>query len=157
MKNTMKSQWFELDEVDHELMKFAVVIATFRDQYIIIYNKKREGWEIPGGSREPGESIVQTAIRELYEETGAVQFEIMPFGIYEWNGSCGMVFYAKVEQLNALPAFEIEAIKFEDVLPEGMNFGEMFYIFNEKWMERKNKRHRQYSIDIRNIEEINRS
>lgn len=66
------SQWYELDEVDHELMKFAVIIATFQNQYIIIHNNKRGGWEIPGGSRETGESIVQTASRELYEETGAV-------------------------------------------------------------------------------------
>ncbi|MBD3922133.1 NUDIX domain-containing protein [Paenibacillus sp. PR3] len=149
------SQWFELDEVDHEHMKFAVIIATFHDQYIIIHNKKRGGWEIPGGSREPGESIVQTASRELYEETGAVRFDLMPFGIYEMNGSYGMVFYAKVEELSALPAFEIEAIRFEDVLPEGMNFDEMFYIFNDKWMERKYKMHTLYSINNRNIEETN--
>lgn len=65
-----------------------------------------------------------------------------------------MVFYAEVEQLSALPAFEIEAIKFEDVLPEGMNFGDMFYIFNDKWMERKYKRLTIYSIDTRNLEEV---
>jgi 8-oxo-dGTP pyrophosphatase MutT (NUDIX family) len=29
-----------------------------------------EWWELPGGGAEPGESVHETAIRELYEETG---------------------------------------------------------------------------------------
>ncbi|GMK41271.1 hypothetical protein PCCS19_43270 [Paenibacillus sp. CCS19] len=142
-------QWYELEDIDHELMKFAVIIATFHNQFIIIHNKKRGGWEIPGGSREEGEPIIHTASRELFEETGAVRFELTPFGIYEWRGSYGMVFCAEVEELQPLPAFEIEEIKFEDELPEGMNFGEMFYLFHDKWLERKNWRLTTHSIAIK--------
>lgn len=149
------SQWFELNEIDHELMKFAVLLAKFNNQFIIISNKKRGGWEIPGGNKEMGESILQTASRELFEETGALKFELTPFGIYQWNGSFGMVFYAEVMEMDTLPEFEIEEVKFEDVLPRGLNFGDMFYIFSDKWDERKDKKLTKYSIDINNVDNVN--
>lgn len=35
-----------------------------------------------GGHREPGETIEETARRELYEETGALRYTIEPLGTY---------------------------------------------------------------------------
>ena len=35
-----------------------------------------------GGHREDGEDILETAKRELYEETGAITFDITPICIY---------------------------------------------------------------------------
>lgn len=148
-------QWYELNEINHEILEFAVLIAKYNNQFIIINNEKRGGWEVPGGTREIGETILYTASRELYEETGAVRFELMPFGIYQLNGSFGMVFFAEVEEMNTLPGFEIEEIKFEDVLPEGMNFGDLYYSFYDRWNERKDKRLEKYAIDIKNLDEVN--
>ena len=148
-------QWYELNEIKHEILKFTVLIAKYNNQFIIINNEKRGGWEIPGGTREIGETILYTASRELYEETGAVRFELTPFGIYQLNGSFGMVFFAEVEEMSTLPGFEIEVIKFEDALPEGMNFGDLYYSFYDRWNERKDKRLEKYAIDIRNLDEVN--
>ncbi|MHA6484092.1 NUDIX hydrolase [Paenibacillus sp. strain BS8-2] len=148
------NDWYELNEIDHELVNFAVLLAKFKNQFIIIHNKNRGGWEIPGGKREIGESILQAASRELYEETGAVRFELIPFGIYQWRGSFGMVFNAEVEELSKLPGFEIEEIKFEDVLPLGMNFGEMFYIYNDKWNQITKNTLTKYNIDINNLKKF---
>ncbi|MDQ0112361.1 NUDIX hydrolase [Paenibacillus harenae] len=130
--------WFEWNEVNQELMQFAVIIARFNNQFVIIKNRKRGGWEVPGGRREPGEYILDTARRELFEETGAIQFEIAPFGIYSWRGSYGMVFEANIKEFASLPDYEIEEIKFVDTLPAGLNFGDMFYLFVEKWRHRFN-------------------
>ncbi|MFC5470762.1 NUDIX domain-containing protein, partial [Cohnella suwonensis] len=148
-------RWYELSDIEHEPVKFAVVIAKFKNQFIIIYNKKRGGWEIPGGNREKGEALLHTASRELFEETGAVRFELIPFGIYQWNESLGMVFFAEVQEIDNIPDFEIDEIKFEDALPEGMNFGNMFYIFVDKWNEIKDKKLKKYNIDIKYLNKVN--
>jgi 8-oxo-dGTP diphosphatase len=66
-----------------------------------------------------------------------------------------MVFYAVIEEMCTLPEFEIEEIKFEDALPEGMNFGDIFYIYYAKWIERKDKKLTKYNIDIKNLEKVN--
>lgn len=59
------------EEIKDELLKFAVIIARTKEGFIFCKHKKRDTWEIPGGHREPGEIIIDTARRELYEETGA--------------------------------------------------------------------------------------
>jgi 8-oxo-dGTP diphosphatase len=41
-------------------------------------------WHIPGGASEPGESVVETALRELREETGLEAVAQSLAGIY-WN------------------------------------------------------------------------
>ncbi|WP_338543819.1 NUDIX domain-containing protein [Paenibacillus tundrae] len=144
------SYWYDINEIMHDEIQFAIMLTTFNDKFIIIHNSKRGGWEIPGGNREPGETMLETASRELYEETGAVEFELTPYGIYKWNGSLGMVFHAKVEVLDELPDSEISEIKFEDNLPAGMNFGDMFYLFSEKWDECADKQMKKYTVTIKN-------
>ena len=41
-----------------------------------------KSFEIPGGHIEPGESPEQAARRELYEETGALDYTLQPVGVY---------------------------------------------------------------------------
>ena len=41
-------------------------------------------WHIPGGASEPGESVVETALRELHEETGLEASAESLTGIY-WD------------------------------------------------------------------------
>ncbi|MDR3206374.1 MAG: NUDIX domain-containing protein [Candidatus Methanoplasma sp.] len=38
--------------------------------FLMVYNTKRDGWEMPGGKIEPGESPEQAAKREYEEESG---------------------------------------------------------------------------------------
>jgi len=52
-------------------MGAAVVILDERGRVLLVkHTYGRLNWELPGGISEPGESVVETALREVGEETG---------------------------------------------------------------------------------------
>ena len=58
------------DNVDDDLLKFAVIISMTNGKWIFCKHKERETYEVPGGRREFGENIIDTVKRELKEELG---------------------------------------------------------------------------------------
>ncbi len=63
------------NNIADELLKFAVIIAKTEGKWVFCRHRERDTYEVPGGHREPGETILETAKRELMEETGAVDFD----------------------------------------------------------------------------------
>ena len=108
------------DCVEDSLLKFAVIIAKNNGKWIFCKHKERNTYEIPGGHREKGESIFDTAKRELQEETGAISFTINPICAYsvmeKGQGerdseveTFGMLYYAEIFSFEQLHS-EIECI-----------------------------------------------
>lgn len=112
---------------DDKLLKFAVIISRYNGKWVFCKHKDRNTYEIPGGHREPGEQILETAKRELYEETGALQFDISPVCVYSVVGknavnqtgeeTYGMLYYADIHSFENKLHSEIESISFWDNLP----------------------------------------
>ena len=107
------------EDVKDELLRFAVVIAKHDGKWVLCKHKKRETLEFPGGHRETGEAIAETAKRELMEETGAVKFEIRPICVYSVTGKTrvnetgeeafGGLFYAEIASFGEIHS-EMEKI-----------------------------------------------
>ena len=76
----MKVQFYE--SVEDRLLKFAVIISKADGKWVFCKHKERNTYEVPGGHREDGETILETAKRELYEETGAIKYELKPVCVY---------------------------------------------------------------------------
>lgn len=118
-------------ELEDSLIKFAVIVARTNHQWIFCRHRDRLTYEIPGGHRELGESIWETANRELYEETGAVDYQLKPVCVYsvtDWNEegngeeTFGMLYYAEVNQLGPLPGYEIEEVILVDEIPSELTY-----------------------------------
>ena len=116
------------EQVEDNLLKFAVIIARFNGKWVICKHRERETYEVPGGHRDAGESIYEAACRELQEETGAVSFEIKPVCVYSVIGrtrvdeslngeTFGMLYTAEIFTFGELNS-EIEKILIMDELPE---------------------------------------
>ncbi len=118
----LEINFFETDEIADELIKFAVIIAKHNGKWVFCKHKERDTYEFPGGHREAGETILEAAKRELYEETGAVDYDIAPICIYSVTGkskineelgqntSYGMFYYAEVREFEKELHSEIEKI-----------------------------------------------
>ena len=51
------------DTVDDSLLKFAVIISLSNGKWVFCKHKERDTYEAPGGHREVGEDILETAKR----------------------------------------------------------------------------------------------
>ena len=60
-------------QVDHDQtspLTASLIVVRRHGHVLLVFDRWKQVWELPGGGREPGESVRATAIRELAEETG---------------------------------------------------------------------------------------
>ncbi|MGN1131147.1 MAG: NUDIX domain-containing protein [Ruminococcus sp.] len=120
------------DKVDDSLLKFAVIISKSEGKWVFCKHKDRDTYEVPGGHREPGEAILDTAKRELKEETGAVEFSIEPICVYSVKGknrvndtgeeTYGMLYCAEITRFEKELHSEMEKVVFLDEVPIKMTY-----------------------------------
>ena len=108
------------DSVADELLKFAVVVSRYDGKWVFCKHKERDTYEAPGGHREADVDILDTAKRELQEETGAVKFSIEPVCVYSVTGknrvndtgeeTFGLLCYADIEEFSGTLDSEMEQV-----------------------------------------------
>jgi 8-oxo-dGTP diphosphatase len=102
-------------------MRFVYAVGFLEGEFLMIYNPRREGWEMPGGHMEGGESPEEAIRREYLEESG---FEFLPLarmdmgevavfaGLIEHRGKGEMrgAFFSELPERLAFPEVEYREI-----------------------------------------------
>lgn len=118
------------ENVADELLRFAVIITKHDGKWVFCKHRKRNTLEVPGGHRETAEDIMHTAKRELYEETGAIEYKIEPVCVYsvtspdsfDGKESFGMLYYADVTVFEKELHNEIEKVVLMKEFPSNWTY-----------------------------------
>ncbi len=126
----------KIGEVEESLYSRVVIVSLYKNKFVFCRQKGRDTWEIPGGHIEEGEDWLTAAKRELFEETGAEEFEIEPICVYTISKPA-MLCFAKIQKMGKMPNFEIAEIGLFDTMPENATYPDTHKVMFEKVKEIK--------------------
>ena len=106
--------------------KYVVICSSYQGKWILSKHRERDTWETQGGHIENGETPLECAKRELFEESGICDAEIYPVcdyvGYNSKSSSNGVVFLAVVHSIGHLPKSEMDDICIFDTLPKNLTY-----------------------------------
>ena len=153
-ENVMEVKFY--DTFNDELLKCAVVISKSNGKWVFCKHKERDTYEVPGGHREAGENILETAKRELQEETGAEKYEIKPICVYSVIGKTrvnntgeetfGMLYFAEITEFSKELHSEMEKVILMDEFPENWTYPLIQPKLIEKYMQIEKKSYSQIQL-----------
>ena len=124
LRKVLKCRVFPLNSLPS--YKYTVICTNYRGKWILSRHRERNTWETQGGHIEPGETPLEAAIRELYEESGIRDADVYPlcdyWGFNPYRCSNGMVFLAVVHSVGELPESEMQEIGMFDTLPDDLTY-----------------------------------
>jgi 8-oxo-dGTP diphosphatase len=71
----------KLDAFEKQISNVCVAARTKDGDWVLV--RTPNGWELPGGTREPNEELRETIRREVLEESGAAVSSCIPIGLWK--------------------------------------------------------------------------
>lgn len=119
--------------------KYVAICTFYKGKYVLSKHKIRTTWETQGGHIEENESPLDTARRELFEESGIDDADIYSvcdyYGYNSERHSNGVVLVALAHSLGNLPKYEMKEVALFDTLPDELTYPNVTPIFFEKAKE----------------------
>lgn len=138
VNNMLEVKLYDLGYCDESEYTRVVCVCRYHDKYVFCYNKKRNGWEIPGGHIESGETWQEAAKREMYEETGATKIEVTPVSVYKIS-TFALLCFCEILEMEKLPEdYEMSKIMFSDDLPNNLTYPDTFKLYFKTVKEKMN-------------------
>ena len=118
----MRCDTYPLGSLDE--LKYVVVLSRMDGRILLSRHRERSGWETQGGHIEPGETPLAAARRELYEESGALEYDIAPLCDYQFAHGAAAVYAVRVTRLGPLPESEMAEVRLFDEMPRELTYPE---------------------------------
>jgi 8-oxo-dGTP diphosphatase len=113
-----------LDDITYVWM-----IVKHNGKFVLSFHRKSKKWDHVGGHVEKNESPLEAAKRELFEETGATDFDIFTvcdFKAHDEDGTFhnnGRTYFVNVREFSSLPnGSEMDRIGFFDEIPKDFRY-----------------------------------
>lgn len=111
-------------------LSYVVIAARYEGGWLFVRHRRRGGWEMAAGHPDEGEGSVEAAVRELTEETGALDFVMEPVSYYSVEADAGKqygrLFLAEIETLGELTdTDEIAGVRVFRRRPRNMSLPEV--------------------------------
>lgn len=103
------------------------IMAILDGKILLIKNRYEKLWYLPGGAVRGGETLIESAEREMMEECGVTPKNLRVFGVYtsfsEYKSDHIIVMCADVDGLILHKGFEIEKLELFNMenLPENVS------------------------------------
>ena len=127
--------------------EYVIIFAQYQNKWLYSRHRGRNTYEAPGGHIEAGETPLSAAKRELYEETGALAFDIQPVFDYSVHSgsaySNGQVFLARIEELGPMPQSEMCEVRLYGSMPDKMTYPyslPVLYSNIQVWLNNQNSK-----------------
>lgn len=134
--NNIKIHFYDFEQIESKEIKFTATITRYKDSWVYVQHKERKTWDIPGGHVEEGENLIESAKRELFEESGASKYTIEPMCVYSVSIgntiSFGGLFFAEVETFSELPDMEMNKVEFFSTHPTNLTYPDILPVLQNK-------------------------
>jgi len=110
---------------------FVAMAVKYKGKWVLSFTNHPQikTWDCPGGHVEKDEEALKAAKRELYEETGAIDYDIIPvwdYQAFKEDGTFvnnGRYYFVNIREFAHIPdGSEMNKIDFFDVFPENFRY-----------------------------------
>ena len=117
------------ESIEASKLIYVVIGALEGDHWVFVRHRDRKTWEMPAGHIEPGETADQTAMRELYEETGTVHSSLeylCDYGVtVDKRTEYGRLYVARILEREEVLEHETVEVKLTRELPASLTYPEV--------------------------------